>query len=167
MKKFSLIIGVSILLMIVGCSAKSNQNYIAKQINITIPDTLSIEQTDDHGGFHGDGKRFAKIEFDKENSLKVLSQIEKGGRWKKMPLTENLNLIMYGGVKNNIEYGYKLAKEFGIPEIKNGYWCFIDRHFDSTNTESDTEIFDRYSFNFTISMYDIENNTLYYCEFDT
>lgn len=31
----------------------------------------------------------------------------------------------------------------------------------------DTNILDRYSLNFTIAIYDIETNTLYYAELDT
>lgn len=168
MKKYSLITCVLIILLIIaGCSVKSNQAYVAEQINIDMPDILSIEHTDDHGGFHGDGKRFDRIEFDNNNGLNIISQIENSDRWNKMPLTENLSLIMYGGIKNNVEYAYRFAEKLGIPEIKNGYWYFIDRHSKSTNPESDLELFDRYSFNFSISMYDADNNILYYFEFDT
>lgn len=168
MKKYSLITCVLIILSIIaGCSAKSNQAYIAEQIKIKMPKALNIEHADDHGGFHGDGKRFAKIEFDDNNGLNIISQIENSDRWNEVPLTENLNLIMYGGTKNNVEYGYRFAEKLGIPEIKNGYWHFNDRHSKSTNPESDIGLFDRNSFNFTLSMYDADNNTLYYFEFDT
>ena len=168
MKKYSLITCVLIILLIIaGCSGESNQAYIAEQIKIKMPKALNIEYTDDHSGFHGDGKRFAKIEFDNNNGLNIISQIENSDRWNKMPLTENLNLIMYGGIKNDVEYAYKFAEELGIPEIKNGYWYFLDRHSESTHPEKDTELFDRHSFNFTLSMYDADNNTLYYFEFDT
>ena len=168
MKKSCLVICVlMIAIVVVGCSVESNQDYIAKQINIEIPKIINIEHMDDHGGFHGDGEKFAKIEFDNNNGLNVLTQIEKNDRWKKMPLTENLNLIMYGGGKDNVEYAYNIAKKSGIPEIKNGYWYFIDRHSESKHPEKDMELFDRHSFNFTISLYDADNNTLYYLEFDT
>lgn len=168
MKKYSLVTCVLIILLIIaGCSAESNLAYIAEQINIDMPEILNIEHMDDHGGFHGDGKKFAKIEFDNNNGLSILSQIENSDRWNKMPLTENLNLIMYGGIKNNVNYAYRFSEELGIPEIKNGYWLFLDRHSESTNSEDDTELFERHSFNFTISMYDTDNNILYYFEFDT
>lgn len=163
-----LVIGTLLLTIIIsGCSIETNQDYIEKQINIEIPDVLNIEYMDDHGGFHGDGEKFAKIVFDNKNGLDILSQIEKSNRWNKLPLTENLNLIMYGGVKDNIEYSYNLAEKSEIPEIKNGYWYFIDRHSESLHPEKDNELFDRHSFNFTIAMYDTNNNTLYYFEFDT
>ena len=168
MRKYSLITySLIILLIIAGCSAKSNKTYIAEQLKIKMPKALNIEHADDHGGFHGDGKRFAKIEFDNNSGLNIISQIENSDRWNKMPLTENLSLIMYGGTKNNVEYVSEFAEKFGIPEIQNGYWYFNDRHSKSTNPESDTELFDRYSLNFTLSMYDADNNTLYFFELDT
>jgi len=166
-KKFSLVISVLLLALITdGCSTESNQDYIAKQINIEMPDVLNIEYMDDHVGFHGDGQKFAKIEFDNIDGLNILSQIEKDYRWNRLPLTENLNLIMYGGVKDNVEYTDKFTEKLGIPEIKNGYWYFIDRHSESIHPEKDTELFDRHSFNFTLAMYDVDN-TLFYFEFDT
>ena len=68
MRKYSLITySLIILLIIAGCSAKSNKTYIAEQLKIKMPKALNIEYADDHGGFHGDGKRFAKIEFDNNN----------------------------------------------------------------------------------------------------
>lgn len=163
-----LVIGTLLLTIIIsGCSIETNQDYISEQINIEIPDVINIEYKDDHGGFHGDGEKFAKIVFDNKNGLDILSQIEKSNRWNKLPLTENLNLIMYGGVKDNVEYSYNLAEKSEIPEIKSGYWYFIDRHSESMYPEKDNELFDRHSFNFTIAMYDTNNNTLYYFEFDT
>lgn len=168
MKKISIGIGILIfVLMIAGCSTESHQDYIAKQINIKMPNVLNIEYMDDHGGFHGDGQKFAKIEFDKTNGQNILMQIENYEKWNKLPLTENLNLIMYGGSKDNIEYTHKFAEKLGIPQIDNGYWLFTDRHTESTYPEKDTELFERHSFNFTLAMYDGDNNTLYYFEFDT
>lgn len=149
------------------CSAGSNRAYIEKQINIKIPDILDIESMDSHGGFHGDGKKFIKIKFNDENALKFLSQLKQDNKWNEMPLSENLNLIMYGGIKNNFEYGDRFAEKLGIPEIKNGYWYFIDRHSKSINPDEDTELLNRYSVNFALAMYDADNNILYFFELDT
>ena len=49
-----------------------------------------------------------------------------------------------------------------VPDIQNGYYRLIDRHSDR-----ETDILDRYSFNFTVGLYDTDNNTLYFCELDT
>ena len=49
-----------------------------------------------------------------------------------------------------------------IPKIENGYYFFKDRQADK-----DKEILDRYSFNFTVAVYDNDNNKMYFCELDT
>ncbi|HHX23158.1 MAG TPA: hypothetical protein GX723_03965 [Thermoanaerobacterales bacterium] len=87
--------------------------------------------------------------------------------WQKLPLSENVHLIIYGGEKDNVGYNYNFAKSFGIPQIKNGYWFFSDRHNKSTSPEKDVDLFERRSFNFTLAIYDIDTNTLYYFELDT
>jgi len=44
---------------------------------------------------------------------------------------------------------------------------FVDRHSESKDIHSDIDLFSRHSFNFTIALYDVDSNTLYYYEFDT
>lgn len=87
--------------------------------------------------------------------------------WEKLPLSENLQLIMYGGEKDSTTYSYKLGNQNGIPKITNGYYYFLDRHNEATNKHSDKDLFDRYSFNFTIALYDIDTKIFYYYKFDT
>lgn len=58
-----------------------------------------------------------------------------------------------------------LADENGepvVPEIQNGYYLLIDRHSDTKSN-----ILERGSFNFTVGLYDTDNNTLYCCKLDT
>ena len=54
-----------------------------------------------------------------------------------------------------------------IPQIENGYYYFLDRHSRSVDSYDDSDVLDRYSFNFTIAIYDADNDILYYVEFDT
>ena len=75
---------------------------------------------------------------------------------------------MYGGEKNGINYGYNFAEEAHLPEIKNGVYKFVDRYNGYLKDRSDdSEILDRSSFNFSIAVYDLDSNTLYYFERDT
>jgi len=130
-----------------------------------MPADSTIEYEDSHGGFHGDGGTYAKIKLDGKGTEKAILEIKNS--WKSLPLSENLSLIMYGGMRDNIEYIYNLADEFKIPHIENGYWLFIDRHSKSINNYDDTDLFNRHSFNFTLALYDADENVLYYIEFDT
>lgn len=146
-----------------GCSSISTSEYIKKEIKVDISKCNIIVDNNEHSGFLGDGEYYVKAEcLDEEKNL-----TKQVSSWNKLPLSENLQLIMYGGHKDGIEYGYELAKKLDIPEIKNGYYFFIDRHSESKDKFNDENIFDRYSFNFTLAMYDSDFNVFYYYEFDT
>lgn len=85
--------------------------------------------------------------------------------WNPMPLSENLNLIMYGGERDGMTYEYELAEEAHWPKIEHGYYKFIDEQSD--DPADDSGLFGRYSFNFEIAAYDTDTNLFYYFRFDT
>ncbi len=148
-----------LLLTPVGNHVSNTQKYFGFEKR----DFTVVEELDTHGGFHGDGSYY--LILDCSNNKK--EALEKIKEWEKLPLSENLELIMYGGEREGITYGYKLAQESHIPQIKNGYYIFKDRHSESTDSTDDTKIFDRYSFNFSIAIYDCDSDKMYYFEFDT
>lgn len=126
-------------------------------------DFIVEEETDTHDGFHGDGSYYLILDCS-ENREKALEKI-KG--WKELPLSSNLNFVLYGGEKEGIIYGYNLAEETKIPEIKNGYYYFYDRHSESIDSSDDANLLSRTSFNFTLAIYDSDTDRMYYLEFDT
>ena len=122
-----------------------------------------VDEKDIHGGFHGDGSYYLILDCsEKTEQAKGLIK-----EWNPLPLTENLQLIMYGGVKNGVSYGYNLAEEAHWPIINNGVYKFVDRHSKAVDKSDDTNLFNRYSYNFSVAVYDLDTNTLYYFEFDT
>ena len=155
-----------ILALVFLLCLKPASNYIDKTtqyFGLVKKDFYVVEESDTHGGFHGDGS-YCLILDCADNREKALETVK---NWNKMPLPENLNIIMYGGKRNDIEYGYKLAEKAHIPKIKNGYYMFEDRHSESKDSTDDSEIFDRYSFNFSIAIYDTDYDKMYYLAFDT
>lgn len=126
-------------------------------------DFIVVDEADTHGGFYEDGSYYLILDCS-ENREKALENV-KG--WKELPLSKNLNLIMYGGEKDGMTYGYNLAEEAKIPEIENGYYYFCDRHSESTDASDDTNLLTRASFNFTLAIYDSDADRMYYFEFDT
>ena len=48
-----------------------------------------------------------------------------------------------------------------FPEVENGYYLLIDRQNDAQ------DILDRHSFNFTVAVFDSDENTLHYGKLDT
>ena len=122
-----------------------------------------VAEEDTHGGFQGDGSYYLILDC----SDKPAQAIELTKDWNSLPLSENLHLIMYGGEKDGVYYGYNLAEKANWPIIKNGVYKFVDRHEESIDMADDTNLFERYSFNFAVAVYDLDTHTLYYFEFDT
>lgn len=126
-------------------------------------DFIVVEEENTHGGFHGDGSYHLILDCSNntETALKIVNN------WNRLPLSENLNLIMYGGSKGGISYGYELAGEAHIPKIENGYYRFMDRYYEAKDKTDDSKLLSRYSFNFSLAMYDSDTNIFYYFEYDT
>ena len=122
-----------------------------------------IDEKDTHGGFHGDGSYY--LILDCSEKREQATELTKD--WTPLPLTENLQLIMYGGERNGVNYGNNLAGEAGWPIINNGVYKFVDRHSEAVDKSDDTNLFNRHSYNFSVAVYDLDTNTLYYFELDT
>lgn len=165
MKRISVLLVLCMLLAFSACSSKevSYQKYVQDFCDLDISGSTVISEEDTHGGFLGDGALIVKFDCT-EISDSVLQQTE---NWNELPLTENLQLIMYGGEKDGVEYGYNLAEEYGIPEITSGSYFFLNRHSEATDTKSDSELFELISFNFSLAVYDFDTSILYLFEFDT
>ena len=163
MKKVLLVLLCGVFLLgVTGCVHKTTDEYIKDEIDIDISSCVIEDEQDNHGGFHGDGDYIVRANCT-ENPQKILNQLN---NWNNLPLSENLQLIMYGGERDGITYSYNLAQKANIPKINNGYYYFLNRKSNAVNEHSD-DIFDKYSFNFTLVLYDKDNNMFYYYEFDT
>jgi len=143
-----------------GCAAAEGEN---DYFGFNTKDFAVKEEADTHGGFHGDGSYYLILDC-LENTEKAYEII---ADWQELPLTENLQIVMYGGVKDRVSYAYGFSEEAHWPNISNGVYKFVDRHSDSTDESDDTELLNRFSFNFSMAVYDLDTDTLYYFEIDT
>lgn len=159
-------LGVSIY-SFTGCFPKPINKEISNSLGIKIPVNLKIECEDTHGGFHGDGVTLAKIQFEGKNAENILLEIKGNDNWKGFPLSENVELEIYGGEKGSVMYESDLAKKLDMPKIKKGYWIFIDRYNQKTRVTDGEELFSRYSANYTAGIYNVDSNILYYFKFDS
>lgn len=149
---------ISALLLIVALSGCSNDYFgFLKQ------DFSVVAESDTHDGFLGDGAYYLILDCS-DNTEKALENVE---GWNKLPLSENLELLMYGGEKDGIGYGYMLSEEAHMPEIENGYYFFEDRYYEVEDSSDDSELLSRYSFNFSLAVYDCDTNLYYFFAFDT
>lgn len=164
MKRITYVLILCVFLTLSACGGETSyQEYVQDFCNLDISGSTIISGEDTHGGFLGDGALMVKFDCT-EISDSVLPQVE---GWQKLPLTENLQLIMYGGTRDSVAYAYDLAEEYGIPKIANGCYFFLDRHSEATDPKNDKELFDRYSFNFSLVLYDYDTAMLYLFAFDT
>ncbi|MBE6639568.1 MAG: hypothetical protein E7616_09015 [Ruminococcaceae bacterium] len=158
-----IIIYCAILFCITLSACGPVENILSKHFEFEASDFTVLEEKDTHGGFHGDGSYYLILDCS-QNADKARSIVE---NWTTLPLSENLHIVMYGGEKDGINYGYNFAEEAHWPTIKNGVYKFVDRHSESKNSSDDSDLLDRYSVNFSIAVYDLDSNILYYFEMDT
>lgn len=162
-----------------GCAGVGISGFVKQEdlLKLSISTELSIDcdsaditySYDSHGGFHGDGTSFYQLNFPDDS---IVDDISKSAGWSELPLTENLTALVYGNQIGDCLYEPSIIKDDDpghplFPQIENGYYCFIDRHSESTNTKDDTDVLNRYSENFTIAIYDTDSDTLYYSKLDT
>ena len=114
-------------------------------------------------GFHGEGEYAAAIRFDTVHGAQLAERLQNTDGWKALPLEEELELLMYGGNRGGSSYGYYFADKAGIPKVENGCYYFIDRQQDTERAG----LLYRRSYNFSLAIYDSDENILYYCEIDT
>jgi len=159
-KKIGLLIAVLVLCIVLsGCGFGANRHQL--YMGFDKSEYTIVAEEDTHGGFHGDGSYYLILDCS-SNAEKALDIARE---WNPMPLSENLNLIMYGEERDGMTYGYELAEEAHWPKIEHGYYKFIDEQSD--DPADDSGLFGRYSFNFEIAAYDTDTNLFYYFRFDT
>lgn len=169
MKKIFIVVGIVIVLLAgLLTFLTKKESRISLESDINIGSGKIVTYRDDHGGLHGDGTTFAIIDFGKEN---MKDKYKENKEWKPLPLTENLEILNYGS-KTGEEWNRlpTIADDKIkplIPRIEKGYYFFKDRHFESQDPKDDTDIFNRYSMNFTFAVFDEDSNKMYYYKFDS
>ena len=73
--------------------------------------------------------------------------------------------LVYGISEDTVSIGPFLTDADGtplVPEIQTGYYRLLDRQHNK-----ETPLLERFSFNFTLALYDTDTDRLYVCELDT
>lgn len=163
--------------MTTACSAFTADPTLrlSSALDVDVSKGEITKSSDTHGGFLGDGCLFMTLDFDDEDGQTLAARLNENSARSSLPLTENLSILLYGisGSSSSVgpySVGPYITDSDGnglFPTVENGYSCFIDRYSDTTDPKDDTEVLSRYSFNFTIALYDTDSNQLSYCEFDT
>ena len=171
MRAFILVI-LSLLLGISGSRQLANQFSTANMsqtLQVALAQGTMIENVDTHGGFHGDGQSLAVWKFD-DNS--ALEQILTDSDWKELPMTDNLKALLYGVVYDT---GLSITEigpcvdfsEEQLPRFRTVIIILWIARLNQKCMHSDAQIMERASLNFSIALYDVDTDTLYYIEVDT
>lgn len=153
-----------LLILCTLCAACGfTQSPFNRYFELKMVDYIVLEEQDTHGGFHGDGSCHLILDCS-QNADKARAIVE---NWSALPLPENLQLVMYGGEKDGVNYGFYFAQSAHWPTIENGVYKFVDRHSEAKDRSDASGLLDRYSFNFSIAVYDLDSDILYYFEMDT
>jgi hypothetical protein len=171
LKKTICTIGTVLLIScIVACSPESKIYNISKTLGINLHRGTILSNEDTHGGFLGDGDTYVELSFDNDSGTALADAIAVNTDWCAFPLSDNLQAVVYGRIDGDAQYGPFITDDNDatiIPMIEHGYYLFYDRNDECYNPKDDTELLNRSSMNFTIALYDTDNNKLYYYELDT
>lgn len=156
----------ALLLFQAACSARSPQEQIAMELGLDASDGTEVLHYDTHGG-NGDGTSCYALQFSDDT---VAHEIRDDSGWTALPLDTTTEILAYGQSSAYGSQGPYLTDSDGnalLPQIENGYYCFIDRQAKQKSLATDQPILERASFNFTLAVYDTDQNILYYCQLDT
>lgn len=163
-----------LLISFFACSKQNDKPHgtmdISKTLRLDLSSGTIVTSKDTHGGFHGDGNTYVEIRFGNESGTFLADAMSDNGDWHAFPLSNNLQAVVYGRVDGNMQYGPYITDDEGeaiIPRVEHGYYYFYDRHSESNNPKDDTKLLSRSSLNFTIALYDTDNNKLFYDKLDT
>ena len=123
--------------------------YVNREANVDVSGGTILENWDDHGGFLGDGQTFVKMQFSEADAQALEAQLG-DAQWEECPLSTTVKTLC------------SLTGDVEIPAVTDGSWLLQDRQ-----TDTQGNILERSSFNFTLIVYDRTQRILYYYELDT
>ena len=155
----SIACGIILFIFVYRYVSNSRLQYISKNLLLDITNCTIERDKDTHDGFLGDGDYFAKLTCSEKEEKEIKT------KWKILPISSELQKVL--DMKKCDNDGCKsVFEKYSIPNITNGYYYFYDRHSESKDN-SEKEINKRSSYNFSIGIYDSDNDILYYYELDT
>ena len=171
-KLFAILLIAATLWIGFGCTGNSRTlKEIGAELNLNLLSGTIVIEEDSHSGFHGDGRSFIAIQFADDE---LVSQLALSDNW--FSLDETAQALLYGYRDeengNTRQYGPYIVDEAGqarFPQMQNGYYWLTDRQSgnEKDGKTTDWSILLQPSLNFTIAVYDLDANILYYAKMDT
>lgn len=131
-------------------SLSSPKGYLKTHLHVDIGPAVILMDHDTHGGFHGDGSYLLIADCSQSRD----SFLEQTKDWSLLPLPEEL--------AQAVSQVPQFSEDFS-----QGRWYFQDRHSHTSDPSDYALLHSRYSYNFTLAVYDTARDLLYYYELDT
>ena len=94
MKKLQLASLTLAALLLAGCGGEKDAGYVARKLDIVLPQPAAVTSGDSHGGFHGDGLLHMELTFSQEDALAVEEAVSSAG-WSLFPMEPELEEHLY------------------------------------------------------------------------
>ena len=161
-RRFLLLCNILAVLLSVMILTLAWQSDSADSLGIDYQSGSLNYHSDSHGGFLGDGESLEVYQFP-DNSLE--KEITENPDWYPLP-NDTITKILWGMETEEGQSGPYLVN-IHLPQIQQGYYFFLDRHPESTDPHDLSPVLERYSFNFTLALYDQSKQKLYLIKLDT
>ena len=129
-----------------------------KGLEFIIPLICKREVTTLSEGEFFDDEKLEKLYLSTRQAKKILNKIENNSDWIKGEIDEKLIKIMKRYSREDI---YNK-----IPYIKNKYWIFTNRSNGAKDKHSIDEVISDLYYSVSFGVFDIDNNILYYYEYE-
>ena len=112
------------LLLLAGCGGEKDAGYVARKLDIVLPQPAAVTSGDSHGGFHGDGLLHMELTFSQEDALAVEEAVSSAG-WSLFPMEPELEERLYPDGAGASDW-----PDWPVPA--RGWWYLEDRQEDET-----------------------------------
>lgn len=153
MKIKTLFLFCALLCTLSSCGGEGGAGQELRHIETALDLDLSggtLERYEDsHGGFHGDGLTAAEVNVDG-----LAEELEDAPGWSSLPLPDSAAQALHlCGAEEEM--------------VEEGFYYLYDRHSESEDPYDSTQMHSRFSYNFTMAVYDSGDGRLYFYELDT
>lgn len=144
--------------LIIGWDLYAEIEPSYKGLEFIIPLICKREVTTLSEGEFFDDEKLEKLYLSTRQAKKILNKIENNSDWIKGEIDEKLIKIMKRYSREDI---YNK-----IPYIKNKYWIFTNRSNGAKDKHSIDEVISDLYYSVSFGVFDIDNNILYYYEYE-
>lgn len=159
MKKVIFVSIIILLLLLIVLILYTNDMQMNECLELRVPKLTKREVCELQDSDLFNDEEVIKIYLSKNQEKNMIKKIEKNENWKNTKLDERLEERLEFHTRENIYYE--------IPKIENYYWIFTNRSNGINDKHSIDELLeDRMYYAISLGILDMDNDILYYYEYD-